>query len=539
MPLIHVFNIIVVTLVLLIGYWWANQGLFSAILHLLCVIVAGAITLAFWELLTVRVLLRGNTFDNFAWGVTFVGLFVVSLFVLRLATNKLIPANVNLPHWANLTFGFPVGLAAGVLSMGMVMIGIGFVQSHREVLGYIGYARSVQTGRVERLKGNTIWLPVHRWTDEFYSWLSVTSLRTRQPLRHYNPALYKQAGSLMRDSYDSGIGQLSLKPSEASIDEAYLCRELNRCAIQVHFDAGAIDFGEQLTLTASQLRLISRVRPGSTARPSVSYPVRWKQDVSGGGTRIDDFDGYWKVITSVPGRETADILIEFDFPGNLDPAFVQIKGTRFGLSDVQVVSPAHYEGVFEGGSVGRSNPPPAANASTGSISSDDIKLTNRIRIRISTNMLRGSIKHIDRFLSEGESLLQEPHRRPSRKLMVLGIHEPKGTRIIQLDVSRGTSADIFGSVRERVDNGAKLALVDSDGNTYSPIGFLHTRGDGLLVKLKPSKRIETIGELPSLPVVSKQKLKLVFRVTEGVTIARFQVGGVIVGRCDLEATPAK
>ena len=535
MHLIYVFNILVVALVLLIGYWWANQGLFSAILHLLCVIVAGVITLAFWELLTVQVLLRGNTFDNYAWGVVFVGLFVVSLFVLRLATNKLIPANVKLPHWANLAFGFPVGLAAGVLSLGMVMIGIGFVQSHREILGYIGYARSEQTGRVKKQAG-PMWLPVHQWTDEFYSWLSVTSLRTRQPLRHYNPALYKQAGSLMRDSFKDGRGQLSLKPSEASIDEAYLCRELNRCAIQVHFDAGAIDFGQQLTVTASQLRLISSVRRGSRARPSVSHPLRWKQDVSG-GTRVDDFDGYFKYITSVPGRETADILIEFDFPGNLDPAFVQIKGTRFRLLDIKVVSPAHYGGVFEGGSVGESTPPPAANASTGSISSDDIKLTNRMRIRISTNMLRGSIKHIDRFLSSGEALLVEPQRRPSRNLMVRGIHEQKGTRIIQLDVSRGTSADIFGSVRERVDNDAKLALVDSDGNTYSPIGFLHTRGDGLLVKLKPVKRIPTIGDLPSLPTVSKQKLKLVFRVTEGVTIVRFQVGGVIVGQCDLEATP--
>ena len=59
----------------------------------------------------------------------------------------------------------------------------------------------------------------------------------------------------------------------------------------------------------------------------------------------------------------------------------------------------------------------------------------------------------------------------------------------------------------------------------------------MLVKLKPSKRIPTIGDLPILPVVSEQKLKLIFRVTEGVTIVRFQVGGVIVGQCDLEVAP--
>ena len=35
----------------------------------------------------------------------------MTLFLLRLATNKLIPANVDVPHWANLACGFPVGAA--------------------------------------------------------------------------------------------------------------------------------------------------------------------------------------------------------------------------------------------------------------------------------------------------------------------------------------------------------------------------------------------------------------------------------------------
>ena len=111
--MITVFNLVILGLVVLIGYWWANQGVFSGILHLLCVIVAGAIAFAFWEPLTVGLLLRGNAFDNYAWGVSLVGLFVAVLLPLRLATNKLIPANVDLPHWANLSFGFPVGAGSG------------------------------------------------------------------------------------------------------------------------------------------------------------------------------------------------------------------------------------------------------------------------------------------------------------------------------------------------------------------------------------------------------------------------------------------
>ena len=89
------FNILVVLLVLLIAYWWGNQGFFSAIIHLVCVIVAGALALAFWEPLTLGLLLRGGFFDSYAWGFGLLGLFVVSLFILRLATNKLVPGNVD------------------------------------------------------------------------------------------------------------------------------------------------------------------------------------------------------------------------------------------------------------------------------------------------------------------------------------------------------------------------------------------------------------------------------------------------------------
>ena len=177
-----------------------------------------------------------------------------------------------------------------------------------------------------------------------------------------------------------------------------------------------------------------------------------------------------------------------------------------------------------------------APASAGVISSDDLKLTNRIPVRISTNMLRSSIEHIDRYLSKGEALLKKGATRPSRKLIVRGIHEPDGTRVAQLNVSRGTSADIFGRVRQQVDNDARMFLTDSVGNTYTPIGFMHKRADGLLVKLAPSRRISTIGELPSLPTSGSQTLTLVFRVTVGVRIVRFDVGSVTVGTCDVEVT---
>ncbi len=268
--------------------------------------------------------------------------------------------------------------------------------------------------------------------------------------------------------------------------------------------------------------------------------MRWRQEVQGEGLQVFYFDGYFNYIHSVPGRASAEILLEFELPNQLEPRFLQIRGTRYPLHLRQedVVSGADCDALFAGAAMpSRGNEAPApAPTSAGVISPDDLKLTNRIPVRISTNMLRSSIEHSDRYLSKGEALLKKGATRPSRKLMVRGIHEPAGTRIAQLNVSRGTSADIFGRVREQVDNDARLFLTDSVGNTYTPIGFMHKRPDGILIKLKPSRRISTIGELPSLPTAGSQTLTLVFRVTQGVRIVRFDVGSVTVGTCDVEVT---
>ncbi|MCH2149191.1 MAG: hypothetical protein MK095_07135, partial [Phycisphaerales bacterium] len=63
-----ILNLLIIGLVLLIAYWWSQQGFFGALLHLLAVIVAGALAFAFWEPIAIDVLLGGGTFDGYAMG---------------------------------------------------------------------------------------------------------------------------------------------------------------------------------------------------------------------------------------------------------------------------------------------------------------------------------------------------------------------------------------------------------------------------------------------------------------------------------------
>lgn len=529
--MIIVFNLVLVLLVLLIAYWWANQGLFSALLHLVCVIAAGAIALAFWEPATVGIFMRGGAFDDYAWGFTLVGLFCVSLLVLRVAMDKLVPSNVNIPTWANLAFGFPIGAVSGVLTMGFLIIGAGFIQSHQELIGYTGYGRDARTSNVQRI-GGTLWIPVHQCTAGFYEYLSLGSLYptfNNTPLAHYNPDLYRQA-SLVRDSYEWGQAKLSLLPDAAEVLGVQRDEQSNRHAVEIDFKAMSRDFGEQLTLSRSQIRLITHPVNGSV---QIIHPDEWIQDTQDASRQRFRFDDLSHYITSIPGRESATVSIEFPVPAGHTARFIQIRGTRYQLPQATPVPPGSLGTGMA--SANQTNSQPVSPGSAPSIQGQ-IRVSNDIRpMNISSNQLPGTMRHNDRFLTEGRMTHRPGGDRAMRTLAIRGIDEPSGTKVIQLDVSRGTPADIFGAVRNQVGEGAVLALVDSEGHTYSPIGYLHEHREGNTIRLEPGRFLRTAEELPVLPTAGSDKLRLIFRVTENATIVAFRYGDVTVGTCQLVA----
>lgn len=537
------FNLILLALVLLIAYWWANQGIFSGLLHLICVIVSGAIALAFWEPLTL-VFLKVKGFENFAWAVSLILLFVIPLAILRLATNKLVPSNVDLPHWANLTFGFPIGLCSGILSMGILLIGTGFVQGHLDIMGYKGYARDRDNAKNITHVGSSLWIPVHEWTYEFYSLLSVTSLSTNQPLRQYYPDVHKVAWSQYRDTFREGRGQVSITPNAATIEAVNLARDsLNRCMVVVKFNSRAMDYGEQLTISSSQVRLVSKVsKANRTAKPHVAHPARWNQAIRGSRRSTFLFDDITNYATSVEGTESTIIAFDFEWPVASDPLFIQIKGIRFTLPRVQLISEQDYEPLLGSSAQAARTTTTAVVSKSGTgrlVTDSDIIVTVSIRpLMISRNMLPGEINITkDNYLTEG--FAEFPRRAatmPARALRIKGIYEPEHTKIIQVHVKRGGQADIFGPVRQQAGNNATPVLVDSNQTTYSPIGYIYDRGEIVDVKLFPTNR--ELGELNRLPQLSSAgglTLRLIYRVSEGVQIVSFRLGDVTVATCNVQA----
>lgn len=523
-------NLFVLGGVALIAYWWANQGLFSAILHLLCVIVAGAIALAFWEPLMYKFLLRGNGFDNYAWGLSLILIFLVALMVLRVLMDKAIPANTRLPHWVNLAFGAPVGAASGILTMGIFIIAVGTLQTAKEPFGYSPWARSSRTAKIERT-GNLLWIPVDKLTSEFYSLLSVTSLSTSTPLRHVNPNLWAQV-SLMRDSFSKGKGMISLMPDAANITRAFYCPEQSTYAIQVHFKNEARDFGSQLTLSRAQIRLIGEAK--GVSKPAVVHPDSWIQP-NGGYFKFDDVSHY---LTSQSGQQSLDVTIFF--PAGTMPRvkYIQIRNTRYFISRIEEIDEGRLSDL-KGGielSSGAANPEPTITTG-GSITSAMILSDNPRPIRAGKNMTLGTLELLDDRFFKGEHTFKGRMSRPPKELTIHGLYQPPGTRILQLEISRGGVADIYGPIVAQAGENAELMLVDAKNRTYWPMGYIFRTSDGTKLKLAPLKFLKTADDLPILSSSGTQTLKLLFIITENVTITRFQFGNVTVGSCNLLIVP--
>lgn len=530
------FQIAVVFFVGLIAYWWANQGLFSSLLHFICVVCAGALALAVWEPLVGGLALRNTFFDQYAWGFGLIGLFAISLALMRLAADKIAPANVMLPDWANLAFGGLLGVGSGIISIGILMIGLGMTQMSNEFMGVKLWTRENRgISNIHDNQAQSLWVPAHEWTARFYEFISAGSFYpefTRQPMAKVYPKLDMVAFSLHRDSFANGQGRTTIVPEAVGIIKTGIFGNVFTVDIRVNNEA--YDHAQQFTMSSAQVRVLAYEGGDERrGRVAVSHPVRWTQPTPQGPTRKFEFDDVSHFVTSIPGQ--SEVVFQLEFPiGNGDfqippgyiPGYIQIKGLRFRLP-----RPAVEQGrpSFEGtrSQVAPADPSaPMADANTIQVRSDIQP------INASFNNIIG-LSHQDRWLVSGEGTFRRGDPPGSRDARIHGVYATPGTKIVTVHVNRDSVASINGPVRERAGETAAPILVDSNGATYYAKGYIYETPDNLRIVLVPEKLIRTVGELPHLPTSNANRLRLLYEVTEGVTITSFRLGDITVCRANV------
>lgn len=368
-------NIIAILVVLGVTYLWLIRGFFSAFIHLLCVIVAGAVAFAAWEPLAYWILDSVDPhglFAGSAWGIALAVPFAVTLIVLRIAVDLMVPNNAVIASAPNYIGGGVCGLIAGVIASGFVVISTGFMRVGSDVFGYqpITYAANGSLQRESKL-----WVPTDVVVTELYGHMSRSVFGVDTPLGIYYHDL-ADAPHVLRMSFGEGANRIAAKPGDFSVEARYAIgdaqtklddllidgplRKLPSVPAQrvtdiegdpypqgshlegfvVRFNAGAREKTEgKISVGASQVKLLVGRRDPANANNWLDlktvYPIAAISQAEASTPtfarfRYDARDVY---LASVGGASEALFAFEFIVPPTLEPIALTVKGIRQQVVD--------------------------------------------------------------------------------------------------------------------------------------------------------------------------------------------------------------
>jgi uncharacterized membrane protein required for colicin V production len=193
----------------MIAYIWSARGFFSAFLHMVSVIIAGALAFAMWEPIAHWILSTnptGGAAGDLAWGASLAIPFCVLLIILRVASDKLVPFNLAFDTAGNVVGGLICGVVSATISAGILVISVG---SMRLDTKFMDHQRVVFSPNGSLSRDGGLWFPADTITAKFYSMLSNGAFLPTDPdktLGRLHPDLADE-NWLMRMSWEDGKGR--------------------------------------------------------------------------------------------------------------------------------------------------------------------------------------------------------------------------------------------------------------------------------------------------------------------------------------------
>ncbi len=581
-----ILSLVVILLIGIIAYVWASRGFFSSLVHMLCVLVAGAVAFGLWEPIAYAILgadPKGWIVDM-AWGVSLAVPFAVTLAGLRLGIDSLLPANTDLDTASNLIGGGICGAVSGTISVGILVLAISFLRLPSSVAGHeaIGFDPG---GSVKR--ESSLLLPADRITAGLYSALSRSTLRTPTPMDLWRPRLAEE-GHMLRTNFNNGGAKHTLTPASfellgrytVGMDNAIPLRELTTDsfseAVQnvktltgepasqnsyieglvVQFKAGAREKEGRVVIGNAQIRLVCTPANDPYGESIAIHPFAMVSQA--GGDKLDL--GRWRFerpkifIASVGGAADSTMAFEFLVPRDYRPLALYVKGVRVNLLSTQpfqkYTDVASRDAAVRAGSilsalVGGSGPIDNSRVTTidptstpeGGFESEVMTIgalagrlilnkDNLPGIEIDENnrILVADAKYRSSDLTENRSL--------NRSLQVREFATTDDTQIVQLSVGSQSRVGLLTSAALNADLSKPMFLVDQNGQRYQAIGYVYQDAGEVHIRMTPGRPLRAVTELPnSGPTTSRpdQKFYLVFRVSKGVDIRFFTVGDIAIG----------
>ena len=160
-----ILQLIVLTLIILIALFLANEGALSAMLLLFSAVFASTLTMGIYEIAAQPLL---GWQPDYARGLAFLLIFFLSFSVIRFLFDYLIRGDINLPLLPGRVIGGVVGFFAALVIVGTTLIGIDMLPLPTTILGYNRYPTS--SGMAGKSAG--MWLAPGSFTSWIWSQLS-------------------------------------------------------------------------------------------------------------------------------------------------------------------------------------------------------------------------------------------------------------------------------------------------------------------------------------------------------------------------------
>lgn len=578
-----IMNLMSIAIVLGLGYLWVTRGFFSALLHLGCVLAAGAIAFAAWEPVAMLLLTKApNGFFSFigdaAWGLGLALPFVISLAILRFAIDKIAPANIIVEETFDSIGGGICGAGIGLITAGMFVLSTSFLRVPTAFFGYQP-VHMVEQGNLQ-IKEN-LWIPVDRLTSNLYNHLSSNVLHTKTPLVHYYPDLATAAATqrmsegggnnkntiteagfeialhftvgkganlsaseLFADQFDARTQQITMLDGNPLPTGSYIDGYL------INFKAGAKeDFG-QVVVSKGQIRLVAHNNAGEAV---TLFPIAVTSQARSGDNTFGRFrfDGEL-YVASVGGATEAPMAFEFGVPAGYEPSFLYVRNLRH---DVQGQAPDREFADSTSRDIAVQTGDLLAGDRTANLNTQFATVVDGTSGRgpgISTGPRMGNRMVLQKGQTQGLQINEENQivngqqlflpndvkgRGIDRALRVDEFYVTNDTNIVQIEVTGDPSVNpgsyFSSAAAAELRANVPPMLIDSNGQAYNAIGYIYQDNNKVEIRYTPGQPVLGLDEADSL-VRSRddQVLILIFRPSIGVELEYFTIGDVALIQFD-------
>jgi hypothetical protein len=579
-------------LILFIALAWLRYGFWSAFLHMMCVIVAGALALAVWEPLSLVLLNAGQEWlSDMAWAVGLVMPFIVILLVIRVACDKIIPSNLHFSSTTNIVGGLACGTVSAVIAAGILTIGAGYLRVPAEFLGYSPVKFNNNGGSL--IRGDSLLAPVDRITAGFYAALSEGSYRpvSGETLARWRPDPVSFGGLLRTTFQDAGKhtvlpGVVKVmrryqftsdgKPDELltdgidPLDPGARTRkhafthfdgstpDLGNSLIEgfvVNFDSGAKEASGRIVVGAAQVQLLVQPNPADESTTMAIQPVAVISQASGDRPNLGRwrFDAAGTFIASSSAQASAVMGFEFLVPKGARPLALYVKGLRFDVSGMEAgakfASQSERDAAVRNRSILTGGGTVARNlVRQGSVvfrtNNQDqgepiIGLNNRMpfNVTLQKDIMKGLIaSDANRLTGGGLAKFSRDDLKGTQgmdpKLVVRQIEEPDDASLVHVIVDRRNATwGFLSDAAAPADRSKPPQLVDTNGVTYQAVGYGYRLAGETWIYYDPSAPLQSMND-QEMPTLSRsqpdQELVLIFRVSRGVKVQAFAIGDRVI-----------